>query len=86
MKLVNKDSDYAVRGLFSLGLNREGPMSSRDIANGQGIPLQYIRRILQTLVREGYVVSKEGKGGALKRLGKNILMKEYVISIDGHIV
>ncbi|MBU2591006.1 MAG: Rrf2 family transcriptional regulator [Nitrospinota bacterium] len=66
MKLLNKDSDYAIRALLSLGLNIEERMSSRDIAEAQGIPLQYMRRILQTLVREGYLESKEGVGGGLR--------------------
>jgi Rrf2 family protein len=70
MKVLNKETDYAVRALISLGLKPEGWVSAKAISDEQGIPYQFLRRILQELIRQGLVLSKEGAGGGV-RLGKN---------------
>jgi Rrf2 family protein len=70
MKVLNKETDYAVRALISLGMKPEGWVSAKMISDEQAIPYQFLRRILQELIRRGLVVSKEGAGGGV-RLGKN---------------
>lgn len=87
MKLLNKDSDYAIRALFSLAIKNGSLISSREIAEEQGIPLQYMRRILQVLVKAGFVSSKEGKGGGLSLVippGK-ISVKDIIELFQGEI-
>jgi Rrf2 family protein len=65
LKLLTKDTDYAVRAIVNLARNSEGYRSSREIAGDEGIPLQFLRRILRRLAIAGLVVSREGvKGGA----------------------
>jgi len=49
LKLLTKDTDYAVRAIVNLARNPEGYRSSRMIAVDEGIPLQFLRRILQKL-------------------------------------
>ena len=64
MKLLTKNTDYAVRALMVLGEKPEEYVSSRDIAKAQKMPYQYVRKILKQLIKKGFVVSKEGgKGG-----------------------
>ena len=70
MKVLNKETDYAVRALISLGMKAEGWVSAKAISDEQAIPYQFLRRILQELIRNGLVESKEGAGGGV-RLGKN---------------
>ncbi|NTU52576.1 MAG: Rrf2 family transcriptional regulator [Chlorobiaceae bacterium] len=69
MKVLNKETDYAVRSLISLGMKPEGWVSAKVISEEQSIPYQFLRRILQELIRNGLVLSKEGAGGGVK-LGK----------------
>jgi len=70
MKVLNKETDYAVRALISLGMKPDGWVSARSISDEQAIPYQFLRRILQELIRSGLVESKEGAGGGV-RLGKS---------------
>lgn len=70
MKVLNKETDYAVRALLSLGMKSDGWTSAKVISDEQTIPYQFLRRILQELIRNGLVESKEGAGGGV-RLAKN---------------
>jgi predicted ArsR family transcriptional regulator len=64
MKLITRNTDYAIRALLVLA-DKEGEyVSAREIAEEQDIPYEYVRKILQELIKEKMVVSKEGgKGG-----------------------
>ena len=67
MKLLNKNTDYALRALATLASAGDGGLlSSSAIAKTQHIPLQFLRRILHTLQEGGYVQSKEGKAGGVR--------------------
>jgi Rrf2 family protein len=66
MQLLNKNSDYAIRALVHVARAGEEYVASSDIAEKNGIPLSYIRRIIQKLVRAGYLSSREGAGGGVK--------------------
>lgn len=66
MKVLNKHTDYAVRALIALGMNPGTRMSAKSLSESQGIPYQFLRRILQELIRNGLVKSKEGAGGGVE--------------------
>jgi Rrf2 family protein len=66
MKVITKHTDYAVRALISLSLDKDTYLSSREMAETEGIPYQFLRRILQQLTKSGLVESKEGTGGGMK--------------------
>ncbi len=65
MNILNKHSDYAIRALIALGRKRGERISARALAEEQAIPYQFLRRILQELIRQGLVVSKEGARGGV---------------------
>ena len=46
--------------------NKNEYMSARDISNIEKIPYQFLRRILQELIKNKYVLSKEGVNGGVK--------------------
>jgi Rrf2 family protein len=69
MKVLTKQSDYAIRALLALGSRNGTYISAKTISEEQDIPYQFLRRLLQDLIRTGLVVSKEGAGGGVK-LGK----------------
>ncbi len=66
MRLITKNTDYAIRALVNLAKNRNEFVSSRAIAKKEVIPLAYLRRILQILINEGIIISKEGVDGGVK--------------------
>ncbi|MBD3263800.1 MAG: Rrf2 family transcriptional regulator [Candidatus Omnitrophica bacterium] len=66
MKLLTKHTDYAVRALLVLAKKRGEFISAREIAEAQNMPYQFVRRILQQLIRHKLVVSKEGTGGGFR--------------------
>ena len=59
MKLLTKETDYAVRALVYLAANRDRFVSSREISKEEEIPLPYLRRILQKLREEKIVRTVE---------------------------
>jgi Rrf2 family protein len=66
MALLKKNTDYAVRALIELAVCGGGYISSRSIADRQGLPYQFLRSITQELIKHGLVESKEGVKGGLK--------------------
>lgn len=65
MKVLNKHTDYAVRALIGLGMKPGTRMSAKKLSEAQGVPYQFLRRILQELIKSGLVNSKEGAGGGV---------------------
>ena len=53
MKLLTKQTDYAIRAVLHLAQRNGARTASREIAERERIPLQFLRRIVQTLVKEG---------------------------------
>jgi len=47
-------------------MKSDGWVSAKVISDEQAIPYQFLRRILQELIRNGLVESKEGAGGGVK--------------------
>ena len=70
MKLLTKDTDYAVRALLILAQNTQVFMSARKIAESDRMPYQYIRKVLQVLMKNGYIESREGGQGGFKIKGQ----------------
>ena len=66
MKLLTKNTDYAIRALLHIARNGEGYLSSREISSDEEIPLPYLRRILNKLRKEEIIITREGVGGGAK--------------------
>lgn len=87
MKLLTKDTDYAVRAIMYLARNDDGYRSSSEISAAEGIPLQFLRRILQELAKAGLVTSREGVTGGvkLKASPANIRVSDIIKIFQGKI-
>ncbi len=66
MKLITKHTDYAARALIYLARAGERFVPSREISENEGIPLTFLRRIIQQLAREGLIETREGKAGGAR--------------------
>mgnify|MGYP000873123371 CR=1 FL=1 len=82
MKLLTKNTDYAIRALLGLCLNPDEFHSAKEISDEQDIPYEYLRKIFQRLIREGLVESKSGgQGGVRLRVSPDTIKITDVIAI-----
>jgi len=65
-KLINRDTDYAVRALCLMSKEKERVVSVPEFVKRLKIPRPFLRKILQALNREGILVSRKGAGGGFK--------------------
>jgi Rrf2 family protein len=65
MRLITKETDYAIRAVVNLARRPGAFTSSAEISAQEQIPLPFLRRILQRLLKAGLVVSREGIAGGV---------------------
>lgn len=63
MKLINRDTDYAVKALLYIAKKNPERISVSELVNTLDIPKPFLRKTLQTLNRECVLKSSKGKGG-----------------------
>jgi Rrf2 family protein len=66
MKILTKDTDYAVRALILLAKEKDNFLSAKNISETLNIPYHFLRAILQKLIQAGFVESKEGVSGGVR--------------------
>ncbi len=66
MKLLTKNTDYAVRAIIQVDISDKEYVSSAEISRLEKIPYQYLRRITAKLVEAKIFTSKEGASGGVK--------------------
>jgi Rrf2 family protein len=84
---LTKSTDYAVRALIVLAGARGEYFSAREIAHRQDMPYQFVRRVLQTLIKSGLVESKEGSRGGVRLLKdpRGIKLEDIIKMFQGNI-
>jgi Rrf2 family nitric oxide-sensitive transcriptional repressor len=63
---VSLHSDYSFRVLIYLALHGEGLSQIKPIAESFGISEHHLIKVVQNLVKFGYVASYRGRGGGIK--------------------
>ena len=64
MRLITKDTDYAIRALCHMAGQPAGALTSAaELCRRFDLPRPYLRRILQTLARRGILRSSRGPAG-----------------------
>ena len=63
MKLITRNTDYAVRALCCITEQKEDIVSVDQIVKCLEMPRPFLRKILQILNKEGLLDSHKGKGG-----------------------
>ena len=88
MKLLRKDSCYAIRTLVYIAQqNQSAPISSTRVSEELGIPKNFLRRIFSVLIRLGFLNATEGARGGV-RLAKSpsqITVFEIIHGLQGDI-
>lgn len=84
--IYSKSCEYAVRALIYLTMLDEGQMATvREISRQEGLPTQFLSKLLPSLARVGIVRGAKGPGGgfALAAPPAHITLFDVVECIDG---
>lgn len=85
MKLITRDTDYAVRALCQIARNKNRITSVHELVDGLIIPRPFLRKILQRLNKEGLLKSFKGKNGGfiLAHPAQNIYLVDLIRVFQG---
>lgn len=89
MLKLTKKADYGLISLKHLALHgRQRPASAKEMSELYRIPVPILSKVLQKLVRDGFLVSEQGTNGGyrLTRDPATITALEVIRSIDGPII
>lgn len=82
MKVLTKNTDYAIRALLALAAKKGSYVSARSIATEHDIPYQFLRGLLQEMIRHDLIVSKEGvQGGFMMKKDPDTISVTQLIEI-----
>jgi len=68
MKLITRDTDYALRALCYIAQKKGAIISVRELVLKLGIPRPFLRKALQVLNRKKLLISHKGLGGGFSLL------------------
>ena len=63
MKLITRDTDYAIRALSCVAGSKDKVFTVDDLSQRLDVPKPYLRKILQILNKSGILKSFKGRGG-----------------------
>lgn len=87
MKLINKNTDYAVRALLYIGRSGQKIVSTTQLEQELKLPRPFLRKILQSLQKANILRSVKGnKGGfMLKRSLDKVFLTDVIKVFQGDI-
>jgi FeS assembly SUF system regulator len=88
MLKLTKKADYGLIALKHLAVNCKASASAKEIAETYQVPLPLLSKILQKLVKAGFLQSEHGTNGGYKlaKDPRDITALEIIRTIDGPIV
>ena len=66
MKLITRNTDYALRALCYIAKQNKSKVTVEELVNKLGVPQPFMRKILQLLSRNKVLESSKGQGGGFK--------------------
>ena len=63
---ITRYTDYSLRVLIYLAINKQQLTTINDIATSYNISKNHLRKIVQQLNQQGYVLATRGKNGGIK--------------------
>ena len=85
MKLVTRDSDYAIRALIEIARRRPGVVTAGELVKSTGIPRPFLRKILQVLNKNGIVKSFKGRGGGFTAGSGETAISDVMAAFQGRL-
>ena len=88
LKLITRDTDYAVRALVFIAKQKDKIISVGQLVKALGIPRPFLRKILQILNKKRILRSYKGQGGGftLTRTMDKIFLIDLVEIFQGPII
>lgn len=85
MKLITRDTDYALRAICFIAKKRNKKVCVTELVEELKIPRPFLRKILQVLNRENILISYKGIGGGflLKKEPKDIYLADLMKIFQG---
>ena len=85
MKLITRDTDYALRAICFLGKHKGRIIAVSKLVKELKIPRPFLRKNLQALNKKGILESTKGKGGgfSLARSPKKIFLLDVIEAFQG---
>jgi len=85
MKLITRDTDYAVRAICFIAGKKPRLVSADELVKNIKIPRPFLRKILQILNRKGILQSHKGKGGGFSLVcsEKKIFLLDIMKAFQG---
>jgi len=83
---LTRAGEYAVRSLVYLARQEtDARIMASEVATAQDIPINFVRKILESLAKTGLVKSYRGAGGGftLGRKAHEITMREVIEAVEG---
>ncbi|MDD3088790.1 MAG: Rrf2 family transcriptional regulator [Candidatus Omnitrophica bacterium] len=66
MKLIKRDTDYAIRALCHIASAPERSHTAKELEKALDLPLPFLRKLLQKLGKKGLLRSIKGRSGGFK--------------------
>lgn len=89
MEVIRRNTDYALRMLVRLARDAgRDTISARELAEAEGVPVQYAAKVLRQLSAAALVSSRMGKNGgfALKRTPADVTLAQVIQAIQGPVI
>ena len=86
---IGRSTEYGMIAVCHIAQHyKEGPVMAQKVSKEYNIPLEYLLKILQQLVRENVLISKRGPRGGfwLARPAEEITLLQVVEAIEGPVV
>lgn len=86
---ITKAGEYGLRAVRYLGSNGNSKWHSiNEISESQNVPLHFLSKVMQRLVKSGIVQSSSGKRGGYKlaKLPEEITLKDIILVVEGDLV
>jgi Rrf2 family protein len=83
---ISSKGEYGIRALFDLAQHYgQGLVQSDEIAQRQGIPVNYLNQMLITLRKAGLIESQRGPQGGhtLARAPEQVTLLEALVALEG---
>lgn len=83
---LTRAGEYAIKSLVYLASRKEGYRAlAQELATAENIPVNFVRKILETMVKAGLVKSYRGMSGgfALGRPATSITLREVLEAVEG---
>jgi Rrf2 family protein len=85
MKLITRDTDYALRAVCYIAKNSDSVVSAAELVNKLKIPRPFLRKLLQVLNKNKVLKSYKGQGGgfSLVTSAKRVVLLDLIEIFQG---